>query len=40
VPTVWLPPVSGQAEPALFFHAPRTLFAWASAQPRGPPSDI
>ena len=26
-----------QAEPALFFHAPRTLFAWASAQPRGPP---
>ena len=37
VPTVWLPAVSGQAEPALFFHAPRTLFAWASAQPRGPP---
>jgi hypothetical protein len=40
VPAVWLPPVSGQAEPALFFHAPRTLFAWASAQPRGPPAEI
>ena len=24
--------------PALFLHAPRTLFAWASAQPRGPPT--
>ena len=27
-----------QAEPALFLRAPRTLFAWAAAQPRGPPS--
>jgi len=26
------------ALPALFLHAPRTLFAWRSAQPRGPPS--
>ena len=25
------------APPPLFLHAPRTLFAWASAQPRGPP---
>jgi hypothetical protein len=24
--------------PALFFHAPRLLFAWAAAQPRAPPS--
>ena len=24
--------------PALFFHAPRPLFAWAAAQPRAPPS--
>jgi hypothetical protein len=23
--------------PALFFAAPRTLFAWSTAQPRGPP---
>jgi len=30
------PPVGG-AKPPLFLHAPRTLFAWASAQPRGPP---
>jgi len=25
------------AVPRLFLHAPRTLFAWASAQPRAPP---
>ncbi|RVU49034.1 DUF2946 domain-containing protein [Rubrivivax rivuli] len=24
-------------EPPLFLHAPRTLFAWRTAQPRGPP---
>ena len=24
--------------PLLFLHAPHTLFAWLSAQPRGPPS--
>lgn len=24
--------------PALFLHAPRTLHAWRSAQPRGPPA--
>ena len=24
--------------PALFSHAPRPLFAWASARPRGPPA--
>jgi len=24
--------------PLLFAHAPRPLFAWAAAQPRGPPS--
>lgn len=26
------------AEPTLFLHAPRPLFAWASAQPRAPPA--
>lgn len=25
------------ARPALFFHSPRPLFAWAAAQPRAPP---
>jgi hypothetical protein len=30
--------LGSDAVPALFLHAPRTLFAWASAQPRGPPS--
>lgn len=30
-------PSLGHAVPALFLHAPRPLFAWASAQPRGPP---
>ena len=35
-----LPQVStlGTEAPPLFLHAPRTLFAWRSAQPRGPPS--
>lgn len=41
-----LPPVVAHAlpqmehrasEPTLFLHAPRPLFAWASAQPRAPP---
>lgn len=31
-------PARAHALPALFLHAPRTLFAWASAQPRAPPS--
>jgi len=26
-----------QAEPAVFFHAPRASAAWTSAQPRAPP---
>lgn len=26
--------------PALFLRAPRTLFAWATAQPRGPPAPV
>jgi len=30
-------PELGQTLPTLFLHAPRTLFAWASAQPRAPP---
>ena len=32
-------PLSPQtvAPPPLFLHAPRTLFAWGSAQPRAPP---
>jgi hypothetical protein len=32
-----LQPQTGGAKPPLFLHAARTLFAWASAQPRGPP---
>jgi hypothetical protein len=33
-----LPPMVAQAAvPSLFLQAPRTLFAWASAQPRAPP---
>ena len=30
--------ITGMAPPKLFLHAPRTLFAWRSAQPRAPPS--
>lgn len=29
---------AAQLLPALFLHAPRPLFAWAAAQPRGPPA--
>jgi len=36
-PQLQLQPPSGGAKPPLYLHAPRTLFAWASAQPRGPP---
>lgn len=45
--TALLPPAAAAAlqvparadfMPALFRHAPRPLFAWRSAQPRGPPS--
>jgi hypothetical protein len=32
-----MPTSSCSRAPAAFFHAPRTLFAWASAQPRAPP---
>lgn len=35
-----LPPPADGARPALFRHAPRTLFTWASAQPRGPPRTV
>ena len=35
-PVLALPLASADAPP-LFLHAPRTLFAWRSAQPRGPP---
>lgn len=35
---VWQLDAPVQAAPAAFLHAPRTLFAWASAQPRAPPS--
>ena len=31
-------PLAAAEPPPLFLHAPRTLFAWHSAQPRGPPS--
>lgn len=33
-----VPPAPARALPVLYLHAPRTLFAWAAAQPRGPPS--
>jgi hypothetical protein len=35
-----LPALIGGAHavPVLFLHAPRPLFAWAAAQPRGPPT--
>ncbi len=36
--TAQFAPMVGAEPPALFLHAPRTLFAWAVAQPRGPPS--
>jgi hypothetical protein len=29
---------AGSFEPPLFAHAPRPLFAWRTAQPRGPPA--
>ena len=31
-------PIGRCAPPAAFLHAPRTLHAWRSAQPRGPPA--
>ena len=30
--------IASAAPPAAFLHAPRTLHAWRSAQPRGPPA--
>lgn len=30
--------LAGNDPPAAFLHAPRTLHAWRSAQPRGPPA--
>jgi len=30
-------PLTSAEPPRLFLHAPRTLFAWRSAQPRAPP---
>ena len=30
--------LASDAPPAAFLHAPRTLHAWRSAQPRGPPA--
>lgn len=37
LPALPLPTVTGQAEPTAFLRAPRTLHAWAHAQPRAPP---
>jgi hypothetical protein len=37
-PAALLLPLGRQALPWAFLHAPRTLHAWRSAQPRGPPS--
>lgn len=42
-PVAWALPQPLQAQhsvPALFLHAPRRLFAWASAQPRAPPAAV
>jgi hypothetical protein len=36
--TLWLPLTGATVVPRLFLRAPRPLFAWASAQPRAPPS--
>jgi hypothetical protein len=36
-PALALPAGGAAAVPALFLHAPRTLHAWAAAQPRAPP---
>lgn len=33
-----LQPTQADEIPAAFLHAPRTLHAWAQAQPRGPPA--
>lgn len=35
---VFAVPLAAAAPPPLFLHAPRTLFAWAAAQPRAPPA--
>jgi hypothetical protein len=37
-PVVLAPVDPAHLLPALFLHAPQPLFAWASAQPRAPPS--
>jgi hypothetical protein len=37
-PAVLAPALADGDPPAAFLHAPRTLHAWRSAQPRGPPS--
>jgi hypothetical protein len=34
----WSSPQGPAGVPLLFLQAPRTLFAWRSAQPRGPPA--
>ena len=40
-PSVWVaPPALGHELPRLFLQAPRPLFAWAAAQPRGPPISV
>ena len=35
-----LPPAEPALQPPLFLQAPHTLFAWAAAQPRGPPIPV
>ena len=37
-PALLLPPGLAEARPSAFLHAPRTLHAWVSAQPRAPPA--
>ncbi len=33
-------PLASDSPPAAFLHAPHTLHAWRSAQPRGPPASF
>jgi len=39
-PALPLPPAEVALQPPLLLQAPHTLFAWAAAQPRGPPIPV
>lgn len=40
LPMLALTTPGAEALPALFLHAPRTLFAWAPSQARAPPTSV